>query len=283
MVVASSTASAVAQPTAPLCGTRSYSRQSDPTHGISFDVVSIRPVEENHHGQLINTPDGDGITSLNGTLNDLLRWDFGLGNGWREDQFRGTPKGFTTDNYDVQAKVAESDVAAWHKLDDDARRLVFRKMLFDRFKLSCHFEDEDRPVYNLIVAKGGLKMHESTPEDLKQFAGKGSLLPAYFGVKIYLLGGLRYGFPEISMKLFADNFLTRQSGGRTVIDKTGLTGKYSFVLNFVGEYGSISDESSAAAPSLFTALQEQLGLKLEPARGQVPVLVIDHVEQPTAN
>jgi uncharacterized protein (TIGR03435 family) len=148
--------------------------------------------------------------------------------------------------------------------------------------------DEDRPVYNLVIAKGGLKMSESKPEDLKPLEGKGYLSPEIFGVKIYTLGGFRYGFPEIPMKVFADNFLTRQTG-RTVIDRTGLTGVYTFTMTFVGEDVSAADPgdsgsaSEPTAPSLFTALQEQLGLKLESSKGPVQVLVIDHAERPSAN
>jgi uncharacterized protein (TIGR03435 family) len=261
---------------------------ADPTHGISFETVSVRPVEEQHNGRLINPPNGDGITSENGTLDDLVRWDFDLTNGWVQDQFQGLRKGFATDNYDIRAKVADSDVAAWQKLDDTARRLVFRKILFDRFHLACHFVYEERPVFNLVVAKSGLKMSQSKPEDLKPFDGKGYFPPQTFGVKVYMLGGLRYGFPEISMKLFAANFLSRQSG-RIALDRTGLPGVYTFTLNFVGVYQNASapgDDGAASeptAPSLFTALEEQIGLKLEPAKGPVPIFVIDHIEKPSEN
>lgn len=261
------------------------SSANDPASGISFDVVSIRPVEERNNGRLTNPPDGDGIDSDNGTLEDVIRWNFDLGNGWREDQFQGAPKGFRTDNYDIHAKVGDSQVAVWQKLDDAARRRVFRKVLFDRFHLACHFIYEKRPVYNLVIAKGGAKLHPSTPEDLKPFEGKGYLLPEIFGVKIYTLGKLQFGFPEIPMELFADNFLTRQSE-RTVIDKTGLTGNYTFTLTFKGIYASAAadeDPSAPAVPSLFTALQEQIGLKLEPGEGAVPILVFDRVEIPAAN
>jgi uncharacterized protein (TIGR03435 family) len=85
------------------------------------------------------------------------------------------------------------------------------------------------------------------------------------------------------MKTFADQYLTHDTG-RTVLDKTGLTAAYTFIL--VQSATSPDDSGSAsepAGPSLFTALPEQLGLKLEPARGSVPILVIDHIEHPTQN
>jgi uncharacterized protein (TIGR03435 family) len=243
---------------------------------------------------LTNLPNGDGIAIKNYNLEDIIRWDFNLGSGWRDDQFQGTPKWYSTDEFVIQAKVADSDVAAWQKLDDAARRLVFRKVLVERFKLDCHFADVDQPMYNLVIAKGGLKVKEATPEDSKRFAGTFCILPDYFGVKVCLLGkpgsepgsdGL--GFPDISMKTFADQYLTI-STGRTVRDKTGLTASYTFILNHAEVQPSASrdDSGSASEPtaaSLFTALPEQLGLKLEPGRGPVSVLVIDHLEHPAEN
>jgi uncharacterized protein (TIGR03435 family) len=263
----------------------------DPTHGISFAAVSIRPIEP-YGGRLTNPPDGDGITIKNYNLDDIIRWDFNLGFAWRDDQVQGTPKWYSTDEFFIQAKVADSDVAAWQKLDDAARRLVFRKVLIERFKLACHFAEVDQPVYNLVIAKGGLKMKEATPGDVKRFTGSFCILPDYFGVKVCLLGkdgsdGL--GFPDISMKTFADQYLTKNTG-RTVRDQTGLTAAYTFVLNDTSPEARLSagpDESGSAseatASSLFTALPEQLGLKLEPGRATVPVLVIDHLEHPTQN
>jgi len=268
---------------------------NDPTHGITFAAVSIRPIEPKG-GHLTDPPNGDGITIENYNLDDIIRWDFNLGFAWRDDQLQGTPKWFTTDDFVIQAKVADSDVAAWQKLDDAARRLVFRKVLVERFKLACHYEYVDRPVYNLVIAKGGPKMKEATPDDIKRFTGQFCILPDYFGVKVCLLGepgsapgsdGL--GFPDISMKTFADQYLTK-STGRTVLDKTGLTAAYTFILNDTSPEARLSaspdDSGSAsepAAPSLFTALPEQLGLKLEPGRGPVSVLVIDRLERPAEN
>jgi uncharacterized protein (TIGR03435 family) len=296
-LISSTAVAQVATPAAPdfdqTC--TAHAPADDPTHGITFDAVSIRPIEPKH-GHLTNPHDGDGITIENYNLDDIIRWDFNLGFGWRDDQLQGIPRWFTTDEFVIQAKVADSDVAAWQKLDDTARRLVFRKVLVERFKLACHYVDVDQPVYNLVIAKGGLKMKEATPEDIKRFAGKPFLGEEYFGVKVFLLGkpgsapgsdGL--GFLDISTKTFADHYLTK-SAGRTVLDKTGLTAAYTFILNDTSPQAqspaSPDDSGSASeptAPSLFTALPEQLGLKLEPGRGPVPVLVIDHVEHPSQN
>jgi uncharacterized protein (TIGR03435 family) len=266
---------------------------SDPTNGITFEAVSIRPIEP-YGGRLTNPPNGDGITLKNYNLDDIIRWDFNLGPGWRDDQLQGAPKWYSTDEFAIQAKVADSDVAAWQKLDDRARRLVFRKVLIERFKLACHFADAERPVYNLVVAKGGPKMKQAAPDDIKRFTGAFCLLPDYFGAKVCLLGkggadGL--GFLDISMKTFADNYLTKNAG-RTVLDRTGLTASYTFVLNAtspeVRPSAGPNDNGFASepgAPFLFSsaALPEQLGLKLEPGRAAVPVLVIDRLEHPSQN
>jgi len=292
VVLAASTAVAqVATPTAPdfdrTCAAPAPA--DDPTHGITFAAVSIRPIEPKG-GHLTDPPNGDGITIENYNLDDIIRWDFNLGFAWRDDQLQGAPKWYSTDEFAIQAKVADSDVAAWQKLDDAARRLVFRKVLVERFKLACHFVDVDQPVYNLVIAKGGPKMKEATPGDIKRFTGAFCILPDYFGVKVCLLGkpgsepgsdGL--GFLGITMKTFADQYLTHDTG-RTVLDKTGLTAAYTFILVQTATSPDDSDSASEpAGPSLFTALPEQLGLKLEPARGPVPILVIDHIEHPTQN
>jgi len=133
-------------------------------------------------------------------------------------------------------------------------------------------------------------MKEATPEDSKRFTGTFCLLPDYFGVRVCMLNkpGAAIGsdgmeFLGITMKTFADQYLTHDTG-RTVLDKTGLTAAYTFILV---QTATSTDESGSASepagPSLFTALPEQLGLKLEPARGPVPVLVIDHLERPSQN
>jgi uncharacterized protein (TIGR03435 family) len=253
--------------------------------------MSIRPVEEKHNGHIDVPNDGDGILIENSTLFEIVRWNYRLGVFWRPDQFQGMPKWFMTDNFDIRAKVAAGDVAAWQKLSEGSRRLVFRKVLVERFKFAWHFADVDAPVYNLVIAKGGLKIKEAQPGEASPYhfhvAGDPSTPYAGPGVTTRPVpGGWITVMQQLHMSSFAKSFLTDEVG-RQVIDKTGLPGAYNFSLDYSHEQLSAApgpeDTSGPASPSIFTALQEQLGLKLEAARGPVPNMVIEHVEQPSEN
>ena len=274
---------------------------ADPTLGISFDVVSIKLVNKDANvylpERLTNPIDGDGIILENYTLFDIIRWNHN-NSMFHEDQLVGTPKWFLTDRYTIRAKVADSDIAAWHTLNDAARRLVFRKMLVDKFKFTYHFADVEQPVYNLVVDKGGLKIKEAKPGEASPYNFKtsdGSLNPdgtrvAYTGAGVTMRtapdGQSMWVFQQSHFSSFAKDFLSTQTG-RHVIDKTGLTGPYNFALTFAPEQRIVnaapdSDESAAepSRASIFTALQEQIGLKLESAKGPVSHLFVDHIERP---
>jgi len=275
---------------------------ADPTLGITFDVVSIKPVNQDSNvfqpERLSNPADGDGITLENYTLFDIIRWNHN-NSMFHEDQIVDAPKWFTTDRYTIMAKVASSDVAAWHTLNDAARRLVFRKMLVERFKFTYHFADVDQPVYNLVVAKGGLKIKEAKPGEASPYNFKsvdGSVNPdgtraAYTGAGVTVRpapdGNMMWVFQQSHFSSLAKDFLSTQTG-RHVIDKTGLTGPYNFALIFMPEQNAVAAapeaDGSASEPSrasIFTALQEQLGLKLDSAEGPVSHLFIDHIERPS--
>lgn len=297
------TSLALGQSTAPASATATPAAAipaADPTLGITCDAVSIKPVKEDPSvylpERLSNPPDGDGITLENYTLFDIIRWNHN-NSMFHEDQLVDAPKWFTTDRYTIQAKIADSDVAAWHKLNDAARRLVFRKILVERFKFTYHFADVEQPVYNLVVDKGGLKIKEAKPGDASPYSFKtseGSLNPdgtrvAYAGAGVTTRpapdGYPMSVFQQSHFSSIAKDFLSREVG-RHVIDKTGLTGPYNFTLEFAPEQGagiSAADDTGPVRPSIFTAQQEQLGLKLEPAKGPVSHLFVDHIERPTEN
>jgi uncharacterized protein (TIGR03435 family) len=291
-----------AAPAATAAGPTSATPPADPTLGISFDVVSIKLVKEDANvflpERLTNPPDGDGIILENYTLFDIIRWNHN-NSMFHEDQIVDAPKWFLTDCYTIRAKVADSDVEAWHKLNDAARRLVFRKLLVERFKFTYHFADVDQPVYNLVVAKGGLKIQEAKPGEVSPYNFKsvdGSVNPdgtraAYTGAGVTVRsapdGNMMYVFQRSHFSSFAKDFLSTQVG-RHVIDKTGLTGPYNFALIFMPERNAVAAapeaDDSASEPSrasIFTALQEQLGLKLESGKGPVSHLFIDHIERPS--
>jgi len=153
----------------------------------------------------------------------------------------------------------------------------------DRFKLVTHREVKEQPVYALVIAKSGLKLTESKPDDTHPDGaeeGHGNKRPNAIHMSRGHLTAQTISMPDLEVIL-------TQITGRTVLDKTGLKGNYDVTLNFAPVDGQptllngVPQEETR--PSIFTALQEQLGLKLDSQKAPVEVLVIDHVERPSEN
>jgi uncharacterized protein (TIGR03435 family) len=173
---------------------------------------------------------------------------------------------------------------------------MLQSLLIERCKLAVNHENKELPVYALVVAKGGVKMKKSdfVPPD-KPMSGPPPMgkngTPTGGMIRMTGRGSVESTGVEIPILV---NVLSR-SAGRMVIDKTGLTGRWDFKLTWTPEIpeglgpggpggpGGGSPPPEAAGPSLFTAIQEQLGLKLEPEKAPVDVLVIQHVEKPSEN
>jgi uncharacterized protein (TIGR03435 family) len=201
------------------------------------------------------------------------------------------PDWISKTGYVIQVKPADAVRDAMQKMPADERRrqtqLMQQSLLADRFQLKMHFETREMPVYELVIAKGGSKLKvDNDPSkgsarigrngQMSELKGIGLPLPIFIG---FLMSG-----PEID--------------GRPVIDKTGLAGNYDVLLDWLpsrlpappqpgtlvqpGTYGP-APTPDTEGPSLFTALQEQLGLKLVPAKGPVEIVVIDSIERPSEN
>jgi uncharacterized protein (TIGR03435 family) len=167
--------------------------------------------------------------------------------------------------WDIDAKVSGEDAAAFSKLAWEDKDRMLLPLLQDRFRMKAHLEKREIPVYDLILAKGGPKLKEATPDE----AAKG------------YMRGQDGKIDSVSMPVSAMLAMLNNEAGRPVVDKTGLSGKYDFVLEYVPVSKAATDETGG--PSIFTAVEEQLGLKLEPAKEPMDVLVIDSIEQPAAN
>ena len=163
---------------------------------------------------------------------------------------------------------------------------MLQTLLADRFKLTTHRTTKELPIYSLVVAKGGSKLHEANSGEIKGPDGRpeppGSSL---IGFRSGELTGQNLEMDQLA------RLLTEQTG-RTVVDNTGLKGNYDLTLNWTPDQiapnglaggGPDSSTSSEPGPSIFTAIQEQLGLKLQSQKGPVEILVIDHVERPSEN
>jgi uncharacterized protein (TIGR03435 family) len=255
----------------------------------AFEVASIKPNKSGTGMSLLRTTPV-GFSASNISLKAVIQYAYGV----EENQIFGAPSWLASEQYDIEAKVSSSDTDALHNLNPDQRRLMLQPLLADRFQLKVHTEARDLPALVLVVAKGGPKLHEAKPGDtypngLKGFDGEGGP-----GMMLMKPGQLTAQGVDLS---FVAKQLSQQLE-RTVQDKTGLSGKYDFTLNWTpdrdpspmpgapepGQQGpgaTISTDSSE--PSIFTALQEQLGLKLESGKAPVEILVIDHVEAPSEN
>jgi uncharacterized protein (TIGR03435 family) len=235
-------------------------QQSSPTPTFSYDAVTIKP-DPDGHGFFKLSPDSFSMGGMPAWV--LIRSAYGV---LMEGQVVGLPEWARTEPIAVEAKMDADTTKALRKLPPMEQwkqsQLMLQAMLADRFALKAHRETKDMPIYELTVAKGGLKM--------KQTASDSS-----GGNANYASG--KVTAHQISVESLAANLSF--AVGRVIVNKTGLEGGYDLTL----EYAPDGADASDTRPSIFTALEEQLGLKLEPARGPVDVIVVDHIERPTAN
>jgi len=241
-----------------------------------YDAVSIHP-----HSALDNNMSfsfrPDNFSATNITLKQLVSYAYGI----RDDQVSGLPDWEQAAHFDITAKVTDADRSVLDKLTQDQLEAMIRPVLADRFQLKVHTEIKTLPVYDLVLTKDGPKFQKSPPppED-----------PDHPGTKGQHRGGswqINNGdltATVMTMSGFADTLAGQLN--RTVIDKTGLTDAYDLKLKWTPDDDSHNASDNGAAdrpPDIFTALQEQLGLKLDAAKGPVTTLVVDHAEKPSPN
>jgi uncharacterized protein (TIGR03435 family) len=243
----------------------------------TYDVASIKPSKASDETTLLFRP---GAFSAKGmTLKSLLKEAYGI----QDDQISGAPKWVSTQTYDIEAKVDGVDAATLEKLSEDQFKGMFRSFLRDRFQLKVHWETKELPVLALVVAKGGPKLQQAKPGDTYPDGIKGP-----DGKPAGHAGMLMWGRGRLTGQGIPIGNLVpplTQELGRIVEDKTGLTGNYDIELRWTTDDAAPDSRSASDSPgpSLFTAMQEQLGLKLESQKAPVQVLLIDHVEQPAPN
>lgn len=221
---------------------------------IGFEVASIRPDRAGGSYGIRVTP-GGRLTATNVTPLMLIRRAFDV----EIFQLADGPAWLDSERYDVEARTADSlDIPP-----DELRRLL-QTLLADRFALKVHREIQELPVYSLVTGKKGPALAAHVGDDAP------SVSMDFSPGKAVMIAR------NTSMAAFA-RALSRLPG-RPVNDNTGLRGTFDFTL----EWSPDQTEESTGA-SLFTAIQEQLGLKLESTKGPVEVIVIDHVERPSEN
>jgi uncharacterized protein (TIGR03435 family) len=193
----------------------------------------------------------------------------------------GGPDWVSTDKYDLTAKADEATIQAWDKLPPGEQKEELRHMLqtllTDRFKLTMRHETREMPVWALEVAKGGPKLTPAPgpPPVLNDGSDPSKPYESPWKMDLGLLSGRARTMDELAQVLWGK----REIESRKVLDRTGLTGRYNFTLKWAPE----DDPGDGSGPSLFTAIQEQLGLKLESTKTPLDVLVIDHIDRPSEN
>ncbi|WP_420238834.1 TIGR03435 family protein [Telmatobacter bradus] len=232
-----------------------------------YEVVSIKPHKADDPGMSWRTTP-NGFAFVNMPLRNLVQPAYGIK---LEEAVVGLPKWAIDDRYDIEAKIDDDTTALAKKLSREDRRtfqqMLMQDLLADQLKFREHTETRQLAAYDLIVAKGGVKMKESAPDVIGQLgtSSKGSLNE--FHVK---------GFP---MSSFANNLTSNI--GKTVVDKTGLLEKkFDFSLTYTRDELQGTPD---AGPGLFTALEEQLGLKLVASKAPVEVVIVNHIERPSEN
>lgn len=249
-----------------------------------FEVASIRRNTSGERGNSMRSmPDGTEVM-----VNSPLRSFIGAGYPSESGQYIGLPDWAQNERFDVTVKPPAGATR-------DQRRQMWRTLLAERMKLVAHDETKEEPIYNLVLARGdgrlGPKLKPSAHDCLAESAAarqrSGPPPPLITDADFLDSCGMRFGAGRIiggGMTMQGFTFNLRGLAGRVVRDKTGLTGFYVMDFTFAEPNqatGAAPDPNDA--PSVFTALQEQLGLKLEPDRQALQFVVIDHIERPTEN
>lgn len=249
----------------------------------SFDVISIKPNRSVNAGTSLGDAVPGHFTAKNFSLLYLIEYAYDV----KESQVQGLPSWANSEKYDINAKMDDATAALERSLPADRQAKLnkarVQSLFADRFGLKLHHEMKNMSILALTVAKGGPKFTEAlatpAPGDPHPLPS-GSFVTTNNGTEWTIISNqtpLRIlvtalsGQPEVS--------------GRAIVDQTGLDANYSFALKWTPQSlsGGAAAASDALGPSLFTALQEQLGLRLESTKAPVDVLVIDHVEQPSPN
>jgi uncharacterized protein (TIGR03435 family) len=231
-----------------------------------FDVAVIKPSEPGSPGKGINVR-GRQLSTLNFSLQDMIKFCYGL----HASQIIGAPSWVESENFNVTAKPAgegQPNTKQW--------QIMIQKMLADRFQLTFHHEKKELSVYAITVGKNGPKLTKSAGDPNGLYGAGGP--PSAFSARNINMGELA--------EVMQSNLLDKP-----VVNQTGLSGRFDFTLKFTPDQTQLPPgvrlppppDDGTAPPDLFTAMQEQLGLKLQATKAPVDVIVIDRVAKPSGN
>ena len=246
----------------------------DPAPAFDVAAIYVHIPQPHEHNSIWSSPFDGQFRAVNVTVKSLVQFAFGI----PETRIRNGPAWINTTSFNIDAKAdsaVDAQMRALTSAEGKARKLrMVQALLANRFKLLTHTETRELPVYALVLAKGGPRFGAIQQNGTTVNSGRG---------RIEVEG-------SNSVALLAEELA--KITGRVVVDQTGVQGRYDLILKWMPDDSAAprlgdAEVSSAATdpsgPSLFTALQEQLGLKLEPQKGPVRVLIVDHVETPSEN
>ena len=259
----------------------------------SYEVATIKPTDP-------------GKQFAGTTVRRYIAMAYGVPLPWglpgvelQGSQVVGGPEWIDKDRYDIHGKPPDDLRQAMQKMSPDDREgqteMIERSLLAERFHLKVHFETREMPVFELVAAKGGLKITPVDPPTLAAEAAKptkpGEMRPGTMNLSVGSNGLNILSARATTLDLFVNGIRGQapELGGRPIINKTGFTGTFDlkdfrFVgLAYTGGLAGSGNTSDPDAPSVQQALEQQLGLKLVPAKGQVEVVVIDSIDRPTEN
>ena len=253
--------------------------QTTPQDTLKFEVASVKPADPDAQGTRIQLAPGGGMNMVNASVKQLITFAYDV----RESQLVSGPNWLESQRYDIIAKPPPAEGPTDpRQMTNDQRETLQRQMrervrnlLADRFQLTIHKETKDIPIYALVLGKNGSKIQPS-----KEQQG-----PRH-GMQVRR-GQMNAEGATLQMLANALSNIT----GRPVIDRTGLKGNFDFKFEWTPENGALTpgapgepgSQVDLSGPTIFTAVQDQLGLKLESEKGPVEMIVIDRLEKASAN
>jgi uncharacterized protein (TIGR03435 family) len=237
----------------------------------SFEVATIKPNDSGAPGMQGLTLRGRNFATRNSSLGDLIAFAYDV----QAKQIVGGPDWMDKDRFDIAAVPEQEGVPNAQQL-----RIMIRKLLADRFKLTFHHEKRELSAYVLTVGKSGQKL---TPTQLKGPLPGIGMQPGAGGLTLHMINANLGDFTSFLQMIVLD---------RPVVDQTGITGRYDFQCTFTPNDSQFNGhppplpaqtDATSSSPGLFDAIQQQLGLKLDAEKTPVDVIAIDHVEKPSAN
>jgi uncharacterized protein (TIGR03435 family) len=231
------------------------------TQVLVFDVATVKP--NNSGSGSSSTESTNGLLRItNQSLLRMIQYAYNV----RDFQISGGPAWVPSDRYDVTARPEGS-------VRDQQMKQMLQSLLAERFQLQFHRQTQEGPIYALLIGKNGPKLQPVTESDNSGISSNSTAVKTTMKAT------------HVTMDELAASLGNRV--GRPVIDKTGLIGKFDFELSWAADLtlatGTPDPVADASGPSIFTALQQQLGLRLDSQKGPIEMLVIDHAEKPTEN